>query len=109
MIDLKDYKDKPELVTKVDDPIDAIFKVEAYGELKYGQANSWMYSNDSTHSVHIYLNALARHLKAHTEGEINDPESGFPHSWHALSNINAIAYHINQLVEGSRITGLIVK
>lgn len=105
MTDRKDWKGKPELVERVHDPVDAIFKVDAFGELKHGMPNTWMNNPDG---VHVYLNALARHLKAHCDGELTDPESGMLHSWHALWNVNAIAYHINMMA-GNRVTGLVVQ
>ena len=51
------------------------------GMLKYGRSN-W---REAGVRATIYLDALERHVKAWSEGEDLDPDSGLPHLSHALA------------------------
>jgi Domain of unknown function (DUF5664) len=57
--------------------------VLTYGMRKYGAAHGWKYLEDAKNR---YESALLRHVLAKANGEVNDPESGLPHSWHIACN-----------------------
>ena len=64
----------------------AIASIATYGALKYSDGGWQSVDNGASR----YLDAAGRHLLAHAKGEANDPESGFPHLWHALWNVTAV-------------------
>jgi hypothetical protein len=53
-----------------------------YGAKKY-KPNNWR----NVDNIDRYWDALMRHCQAIELGEVNDPESGLPHTDHALCNI----------------------
>ncbi|MBV5334738.1 MAG: hypothetical protein JZU49_02910 [Sulfuricurvum sp.] len=53
-------------------------QVMTFGAEKYGVDN-WRKCDDLSR----YIDATMRHVEAYRSGEINDPESGFPHLAHA--------------------------
>lgn len=63
----------------------AIAEVFTYALKKYGNVNTWRNRNET--SEQRYFDALMRHLIAHRNGEIFDPESRLPHLAHAAWNI----------------------
>jgi len=64
----------------------AIASIATYGAAKYTEGGWQSVEN----GVARYTDALGRHLLAHSRGEVADPESGFPHLWHALWNAAAV-------------------
>lgn len=61
--------------------LEDIIKVMMFGAGKYGMDN-WKLCEDPTR----YYNAGRRHEEAERSGEVLDPESGLPHTAHALCN-----------------------
>jgi len=61
-----------------------IAKVLAFGASKYGRDN---WRKCKTNQIHLYWDALHRHLDAYQSGELNDPETGLSHMSHAACNI----------------------
>lgn len=63
----------------------AIARVREYGSKKYGSADNWknVESRD-------YLDAMMRHMIARMRGELIDPESKLPHTWHIACNLSFI-------------------
>lgn len=59
--------------------------------LTYG-ANKYAPNNWQNVEIDRYIAALYRHLNAWRLGENNDPESGFHHLKHALTNMMFITY-----------------
>lgn len=58
-----------------------------YGAIKYGSPpgdKGWL-----QHAPEETLQSLMRHLSAHMNGEIHDPESGLPHMACVLFNVAA--------------------
>lgn len=62
--------------------IKAMARVRRYGIDKYGAAESWR-----DVEPHRWIDAALRHIYAHLNGEITDPESGLPHLWHACTSL----------------------
>jgi hypothetical protein len=62
--------------------LEALCAVLGYGAEKYSQRNWEKGIADSR-----LFAAAQRHLWAAHGGELLDPESGFPHDWHAFCNI----------------------
>lgn len=60
----------------------AISRVRALGIKKYGAAEDWLTTEPIRH-----MDAAMRHIIAHLEGEISDPESGETHLAHAITNL----------------------
>ena len=57
-----------------------------YGAQKYAW-DSWQ---TVPNALYRYLNAWARHAypeRYYPDSPVNDPETGFPHEWHAQTNI----------------------
>lgn len=73
------------------DVIGAIADVLGFGAQKYAE-NSWQ---NLPNGEKRYFAALMRHLEAHQRGETVDPESGFPHIYHALTNVYFLTYFYN--------------
>ncbi len=65
--------------------IKAVAEVITYAQKKYGNVNTWRNRNET--SEERYFDALMRHLIAHKNGEIFDPESKLPHLAHAAWNL----------------------
>ncbi|UOF77244.1 hypothetical protein [Caudoviricetes sp.] len=68
--------------------IQALATVVTFGAKKY-QPNNWKLLADPEER---YENALWRHLMARKGGEKNDPETGYPHLWHAITNLAFLIY-----------------
>lgn len=68
-------------------PVVEIFE---YGLQKYNEEGSWAKLEDG---YRRYYDAFFRHLAAHESGEINDPESGYPHIQHCAWNALAMLYY----------------
>ena len=67
-------------------PFKALHKVanvRAYGDAKY-EPDSW---RKVPNAKREYVNAALRHLGAHSDGELLDPESGLSHLAHAACNL----------------------
>lgn len=62
--------------------IEAISSVSHFGATKYAWSG-WLHVPDG---LNRYTDAMARHIISEAKGEICDPDSGLPHSWHALWN-----------------------
>lgn len=60
-----------------------IVAILTYGSKKYA-ADSW---KKVPNGEDRYWAAMMRHLHAFQRGEIHDPESGWPHLWHAACNM----------------------
>ena len=76
----------------------ALAQVYTHGaETKY-EDNSWQ---NLENFEQRYLAALHRHLNAHQLGEIKDPESGLYHLDHALWNLVALRWKLQQKEEQS--------
>lgn len=73
------------------DVIGAIADVLGFGAQKYAE-NSWQ---NLPNGEKRYFAALMRHLEAHQRGETVDPESGYPHIYHALTNAYFLTYFYN--------------
>lgn len=58
-----------------------------FGAVKYGDRN-W----EQGILYHRVWGALLRHLMSWYEGEVNDPESGKPHLWHAACNLSFLMH-----------------
>lgn len=69
------------------DILDGLAQVMGYGAEKYDENPNdpnWRKVEDG---YNRYFAALMRHLVADRSGENIDPESGFPHMWHAMFNV----------------------
>lgn len=62
-----------------------IAAIRQYGFEKYNAPNNWVLVEKTR-----YVDAMLRHIISYLEGEINDPESGLPHLWHAACNMSFI-------------------
>lgn len=62
--------------------IEAVATVSNFGATKYAWGG-WRYVDDG---LARYTDALVRHLASEAKGEVLDPESGLPHSWHVAWN-----------------------
>jgi hypothetical protein len=73
-------------------PIEAfedLARVGTMGAAKYGD-NNWR-QGDGVSRDRLYAAAM-RHIASWRKGELIDPESGLPHTAHAMWNLMAIAY-----------------
>ena len=61
--------------------LEEVAKVLTYGAKKYAP-NNWRHVENSSKR---YYDAAQRHMWAIARGEVNDPESGFPHAAHAAT------------------------
>lgn len=59
-----------------------IVRILEYGANKYSP-NNWRKVDDKMR----YYDAAMRHLELWRSGEQKDPESGYPHLWHAACNL----------------------
>ena len=66
----------------------ALAEVLTFGASKYAPNNWQLVENGEQR----YLDALYRHLEAHRSGELTDPESGFLHMSHVLTNAAFLHY-----------------
>lgn len=64
------------------DALEEVAKILSFGAIKYGP-NSWQNLPDAEDR---YMGALLRHISAHKQGEVYDPESGISHLAHAACN-----------------------
>lgn len=83
----KQDKDKPRHGLVVRDfakALQAIGEIGSYGAKKYSPSNWLMVETER------YEDAFMRHYLKHLEGDMIDPESGYPHLAHAAWNILAI-------------------
>ena len=63
-------------------------RVLGFGAKKY-EVDNWKKVHDAKHR---YIAAAFRHLVARSEGEILDPESGLPHTAHAICCLLFLAW-----------------
>ena len=70
--------------------IEPMVRVMMHGAKKYGR-NNWKLDTDPQRC----LNALLRHVMAHSDGEYTDPESGLPHMAHVMCNAMFILHAMN--------------
>lgn len=73
---------KPRMDLVPPEPIEAIAKVLTFGADKYG-ARNW----EKGMPWGKVLAAMFRHVYSWMRGERLDPESGYPHLWHALTEL----------------------
>lgn len=73
---LKFDDDKPPMDLLPFDALTLVAKVLGFGRRKY-EANSWRGIHESRYEA-----AMLRHYAAIQRGEVNDPESGLPHTAH---------------------------
>jgi hypothetical protein len=66
----------------------AVARVMMYGAVKYGRDN---FKEGMEH--HRVLAAALRHIDAFLNGQELDPESGFPHIWHAACNLGFLIHY----------------
>jgi len=59
----------------------ALAEVLTHGAKKY-KPNNWQQGE-----IERYVAATMRHWNAYRSGEKTDPDSGFPHLWHVMTNI----------------------
>lgn len=71
-------------------------RVFDYGRSKY---NEWNWAKGMAWS--IPLACAARHLMQMADGEVNDKESGLPHSGHVLCNLVMLATFVRTYREGN--------
>ena len=62
--------------------IEEIARVRRYGIEKHDNSEDWR-----TTPIVDHFDAMLRHINAHIDGEILDPESGLMHLSHAAANI----------------------
>lgn len=67
----------------------ALATVYKFGARKYSDPRNWERGMDWSR---VYNSAM-RHLLKFWQGEDNDPESGLPHTWHALWNVTALVWY----------------
>lgn len=79
---LKFDQEKTRLELVPPEIVEAIGQIMTFGANKYGDFN-WAYGINYSRVI----GALLRHLYSFIRGEINDPESGKPHLWHAACNL----------------------
>lgn len=68
--------------------LNALATVLTFGAKKY-QPNNWKLLADPEAR---YEDALWRHLIARKSGEVADAETGYPHLWHAVTNLAFLIY-----------------
>jgi len=68
--------------------IEALATILTHGAKKYDD-NNWMKGL----SFRRVWGALIRHLMSYRRGEYIDPESGYPHLWHAFCNLGFLIYY----------------
>lgn len=91
-------QDKLDVTLCPTDLIRAVSEVMTMGAKKYGRDN-WRLGKDDPEFHRRVLAAAMRHLYSHTEGIINDAESGLPHIWHAACNLGFLIYYMNQNIK----------
>jgi len=69
----------------------ALAEILTFGAEKYAPNNWQLVSNPEER----YTDALLRHLEAYRAGEKSDPESGFSHLKHAITNIAFLLHFEN--------------
>lgn len=79
---LKHDSNKPDLTLVPPELTEAVAQVMGFGCTKYGRSN-WLGGMEH----HRVLAACMRHINKFLKGEEIDPESGFPHLWHAVTNL----------------------
>lgn len=80
---VKDKEGKPRMSLILPGACYALVRIREYGLKKYPDANNWKRVPKED-----WLDALMRHLLKYISGEKIDPESGYPHLWHALANLS---------------------
>lgn len=81
------------------EPVRGVAEVLTFGARKYAERN-WEKGMDWSRP----FGALQRHLWAWWEGEDRDPETGYPHLWHAATNIFfLIAYQARGVGKDDRV------
>jgi len=86
----KDDKGKPMVSLVESDFILGIAEVLTIGGKKYGIDN-WKLGS-SPEDIRRYKDALLRHILAYTSGELDDPETGLSHTYHAACNLMFLNY-----------------
>ena len=61
-----------------------------YGECKYLRNNWKSFKKTEEEAVLEFLQCAKRHIMRYEQGEFLDPESGMPHTIHAVWNLNRI-------------------
>jgi hypothetical protein len=74
----KDTKGKPRYSLLPRKGCEAIISAREYGAVKYHDPDNWKQVSQKD-----WIDATLRHLYAHLDGELTDPESGLPHLSHA--------------------------
>ena len=92
IFDRKDIKDKPNPLLMPYEALCAYSAVSDYGNTKYGNRDTWIFAKEG---VTTYSAAAARHLFQSHAGTF-DKESNLPHLYHAVWNICAAIWHLEQ-------------
>jgi len=95
--DLKDWSNKLEYHPLQWKAIKAVARIIQFAKRKYGNVNSWRERDEG--SYNRYLDALQRHMIAHINGELIDPESGETHLAHCAWNALALAEFAEEDIE----------
>lgn len=66
--------------------LSGVSDISTFGANKYTRS-SWQTVDNA---YQRYSDAFVRHMLAKGKGEVNDPESGMPHSWHIAWNALAL-------------------
>ncbi len=82
-----------------------VAEVLQYGAKKYGELNWQSTSEKDEAEQDVWKarlwDAALRHMVERFKGEIIDPESGFPHTTHAICNMLFLAWYDNLEKKGS--------
>lgn len=92
----KDYDGKPMIHLIDNDAIIGMAEVLTHGAQKY-EPNTWQ---NIENPIDTHYDALMRHILAWKNGEIDDPESGFSHIKHVLTNAMFLLHHENRYLRG---------
>lgn len=81
--------DEGKVMVSLVDPefIIGVGQILTFGAAKY-EKNNWQLNTD----LDRYKDAALRHLYAYLNGELTDPESGYPHLDHAACNLMFLRY-----------------
>jgi hypothetical protein len=83
---IKHDQEKPDYTLLDKTAIEQLVKVLAFGAKKYSRGGWTKVERER------YVSAAMRHLFALNNGELTDPESGLPHSAHAMANLMFITH-----------------
>jgi hypothetical protein len=81
------------------DGAQAVLKIMHYGAQKY-EWDNWKSAGQTDKDRMV--GAAFRHLIEHARGGHLDPESGYPHIWHAACNLLFLAHFITEEVDACK-------